>query len=103
MPKDANDGPYLTLAAVVSARADLLSSQLGESERVMLDMDRGRYYGLEAVAATIWDAVQSPTTVAEICAVVGQIYEGEPDEIETDTLAFVQQLFDNNLITTISA
>ncbi|MBW7886495.1 MAG: hypothetical protein H3C34_28485, partial [Caldilineaceae bacterium] len=40
----------LTVESIVSARDDLLSTDLSPDETVMINVDRGTYYGMEEVA-----------------------------------------------------
>lgn len=87
----------LSLATVVSARADLLATELSATERVMLDVDKGRYFGVENVANTIWGAIAEPRTVGDVCATVLATYDADRADVEADTFAFLEQLIDAGL------
>ena len=45
-------------------KSTLLATELNDSEVVMLDVDRGEYFGCEGVSKTIWDALEHPKTIA---------------------------------------
>lgn len=83
---------------VVVAREDLLSSNLSEEELVMLDFDRGFYFGLEAVAKVIWEQLAEPKDVKAVCAEVVAKFDGEASAVEQDTIEFLTSLLDENLI-----
>ncbi len=87
----------LSRSTVVSARPDLLSTELSDTERVMLDADKGRYFGVEHVANTIWSSISEPQTVGAVCDVVLRSYDAAPDDVEADTVAFLEQLIDAGL------
>ena len=89
----------LSLQTIVSAREDVLASGLSETEMVMMNIDKGFYYGLEEVAKTIWDALDEPKSVDAICDVVIDSYDDvDRATVEPDVLAFVGQLVREELI-----
>ena len=53
--------------ARVQRRGDLLANDLSPTETVMLDVAGGNYYGLRDVGKAIWDHLQSPMRVNELC------------------------------------
>lgn len=87
----------LSMSTRVSARTDLLATELSDTERVMLDVDKGRYFGVEHVANTIWTTIAEPRTVGQVCAAVLDTYDAEPAAVEADTVAFLEQLIDAGL------
>lgn len=86
----------LSSSTVVAAK-DQVSSDLGE-EVAILDLKIGKYYGLDAVGARIWDLIQEPRTVGEVRDVLINEYEVEPDRCERDLVALLQRLADEGLI-----
>ncbi len=88
----------VTLDTVVQARSDLLATDLSDTESVMLDMDSGSYFGVEAVARTIWDALAEPRAVTDVCQIVASQYEATDADIASDTVEFVGQLVNAGLV-----
>lgn len=85
------------MESVVQVRSDLLATDLSDTESVMLDIDRGAYFGVESVARTIWDALAEPTTIRSVCERVDSSYEVGDADLEADTIAFVEQLVNTGL------
>jgi len=83
--------------STVVATKDLASCDLG-GEAAILDLKSGIYYGLDAVAASIWNLIQEPKTVGDICNTVVSEYDVEPDRCEHDLLAWLQQMADAGLV-----
>jgi hypothetical protein len=83
-------------STVVAAR-DQVSSDLGK-EVAILDLKAGVYYGLDAVAARIWNLIQEPRTVNEIRDILLEEYEVEPERCERDLLALLERLAAEGLI-----
>ena len=77
----------------------LLATELNDGEVVMLDVERGEYFGCEGVSKTIWDALEEPRTVDELVTQVKTEYPDAPPEAAGDVQAFVEELHQNALVT----
>ncbi|MBX2883994.1 MAG: PqqD family protein [Granulosicoccus sp.] len=91
-------GDKITRETVVVAREDLLSSDLSDDELVMMDIDKGHYYGLEGVAKAIWAQLASARPVSDICAAVVAQFDADNEAVEKDTIDFLTELHKENLI-----
>jgi hypothetical protein len=83
--------------STVVATKDLASCDLA-GEAAILDLKSGVYYGLDAVAASIWNLIREPKTVGDIRDAVLSEYDVEPDRCEQDLLAWLQQMADAGLV-----
>jgi hypothetical protein len=83
--------------SVVSAKPDNLASRLG-SEAVILNMEYGRYFGLNTTGAFVWDLVQQPRTVAEIEHAICDEFEVTPEQCHIDLAALLENLLSTGLI-----
>jgi hypothetical protein len=88
----------ITLETTLSRNADILHASVGTEEGVMMSIEEGRYYGLNAVASRIWELLETPKTVAQLCALLCEEFEVEVRTCETDVLKFVQDLIDNRVV-----
>ena len=70
----------------------------GEGRVFLLDTKRGRYLGLDDVAAAAWALMMQGLTVEEIARGLAQEYEAESETIEGDVVAFLSGLLDSGLI-----
>jgi hypothetical protein len=75
----------------------VMARQLGE-ECVMLDLDNGTYYGLDAVGARGWQLLGEGRSVAEACAAVAAEYEAPRETVEADVARLVEELAANGLL-----
>jgi len=83
-------------ATIVAAEGQVSADLSGEV--VILNLDSGLYYGLDAVGARIWGLIQVPKTVMEIRAALLEEYEVEPERCERDLSALLQSLAAEGLI-----
>lgn len=69
-----------------------------DGELVMMGHDQGEYYGLRAVAASIWQHLAEPRTAEELCALVAGEYDVTPEGCRADVSAFLGELLGKALI-----
>ncbi len=87
----------LSVSSSVVVAKDQVSSDLG-GEVAILHLKAGTYYGLDVVGARIWSLIQEPRTVKEIRDVLVSEYEVDPDRCESELIALLQRLADEELI-----
>lgn len=88
-------------SVVVAAKDQMASDIAGET--VILGLKAGRYYGLDAVGARVWQIIQTPTPVDAVRRAILSEYEVEPERCEADLLALLQRMADADLVEIRSA
>ena len=68
-----------------------LAAHVGD-ELVMMSAESGAYLGLNEVGARIWDIIETPTALPEICAALAIEFETTPDACRPDVEAFLGEL-----------
>lgn len=86
----------LSLASIVS-RGNTLASDL-DGEIILLSTENNKFYGMDTVAARIWDLTAKPITVAEIVQRLRDEYKVGEDQCIQDVLAFLRNLCDEKLL-----
>ena len=78
--------------------SNLMASAI-DDELVMMDMEKGNYFGLNAVGAHIWALLETPHSRGDIVSSVKNDFDA-PDlsALEKDVLEFIQTMIDNKLI-----
>jgi len=88
----------LGLDATLSRNADILHARVGTEEAVMMSVAAGRYYGVNAVGARIWELLETPMTVAQLCAQICEEFDVDARTCEAEVLKFVSDLIDNGIV-----
>ncbi len=88
----------ITLDTAVSRTGETLYARVGTEEGVMMSVAAGRYYGLNAVAVRIWELLERPMTIAELCARLCEEFEVDARTCEAEVLKFVNELIDNGMV-----
>ena len=87
----------LTLDAIIRRSDALLSTSLGD-DVVMMDVEQGASYGLEAVAARIWALTEQPLSVGSLCDRLVTEYQISPEQCQQEVLAFLGELLNQHLV-----
>ena len=87
----------LTLADEVQASPDAVTADLG-AEAVVLELGRGRYYGMPGPAASIWRALQAPARLADVAEALLREYDVDGDRCRRELLELVDALEDRGLV-----
>jgi hypothetical protein len=93
-PSDKRD---ISTASIVVATKDQVSSDLG-GETVLLSMQSAMYYGLDEVGTRVWELLQEPIRVSEICDAIEREYDVERERCEADVLGLLRELTAKGLI-----
>jgi len=76
---------------------ELVSSNL-DGETVMMSIENGEYFGLDPVGSRIWELLETPLTVANLVDILVDEFEVSREECEVDTIEFLNQLLDKQLL-----
>ena len=87
----------LTLDAIIRRNDALLSTNL-EDDVVMMDVEQGAYYGLEAVAARIWALTEQPLSVGSLCDRLVTEYQISPEQCRQEVLDFLGELLSQHIV-----
>ena len=49
-------------------------------EMVMMDLEQGKYFSLNPVATRIWDLLEDPLTKNQLCGLLLEEYEVDPEQ-----------------------
>jgi hypothetical protein len=65
---------------------------LVDGETVMFSPDQSAYFGLDEVGTRVWDLLGEPRSIDEVCAILRDEYDVEPERCRADVVALVDQL-----------
>lgn len=63
-----------------------------DQETIVLDVASLKYLSLNPVATEIWQALEHPTTVADLCARLHASFDAPVEIIQADVLAFLERM-----------
>jgi len=88
----------LSMTTMVVASDQQVACDVAD-EVVLLSMQNGQYYGLNAVGASIWRLIQQPRALHEVSDELLAEYEGvSADTCVHETLTFVTSMLELGLV-----
>ena len=69
-------------------------------EVAILDLDKAVYFGLQGAAVHIWDVLETPRSVADICASVADTFDISENDCKTDVVDILANLQAEGLVET---
>lgn len=70
-------------------------------EVAILHTERAIYFGLQGVGAWIWDALEQPRSVADLCASIEAEFDVSPDECKIDVVQILANLREEGLVVVV--
>lgn len=67
-------------------------------ETVLMSLERGNYYGLDAIATDIWLRLEQPISIGDLCAQLVEDYEADLATIQRDVLNLLEHLRAEGLV-----
>jgi len=68
-------------------------------DAVILDLDAGKYYGLNEVGAEIWKLIQADSTLGIIQATLASEFDVDEQTLKRDAAVLLKNLLEAKLIT----
>jgi hypothetical protein len=87
----------ITPQTIVQRRRDSLAAEVG-GELVLMSVDHGKYYGLDSVGSDVWQRIEQPIEVGQLCAALTRQYAGDPTTIEHDVMALLEKFAGQDLL-----
>jgi hypothetical protein len=87
----------ITLERTVRIGEDTVFRELA-GEAVLLQLDAGMYFGLDAVGTRLWRLIAERGRLRDVFDAAREEFDVEPATLERDLLALVTQLAEKNLV-----
>lgn len=87
----------INLSSTVSWRDTPLCTEV-DGQLVLMDISSGKFFGLDTVAMSIWERIEYPVSVTDLCSGCIADFEGQPAVIEADVLRLLAYLAKFGLI-----
>lgn len=90
----------LSLATQIQRAPTILYSDLSD-EVAMMDIEQGRYFGVDHAGARMWLLLDKPTAIDALCHQLVREYNIELDKCRAEVLAFATELYGHGLVTVV--
>lgn len=76
---------------------DVLETEIDE-ETVMMDIEKGSYFGLNPTGSKIWTLLAEPVVIGDLCDRLTEEFEVPREQCEQQVVAFLQNLLERGLL-----
>ncbi|EDT16775.1 lasso peptide biosynthesis PqqD family chaperone [Clostridium perfringens] len=81
----------ISLDSIVSQKEDVDVTELNK-EKIMMDLDKGKYFMLNETGSAIWDTINEPKSVSEIIESIIKEYDIDRETCESKVLEYLEKL-----------
>jgi len=91
--------PQIGLSTIIRRNSDILTEAI-DDELVMLNLEAGKYYGLDDIASHIWSELEEPLSAEKLCESLTAKFDVDRETCQRETLEFLNWLLAENLVET---
>jgi hypothetical protein len=99
---DMSNASAIDDATMLARPANLVASEI-DGEMVILNIESGHFFQLNQIGSRIWEALEVPSTMGELCRAMHDRFEVDEQTCRRDVVEFVGLLSQNGLVTVKSA
>lgn len=86
------------LPETILKRSEGTLSTEADDESVLMSIETGKYYTLDPVGSAVWRLLADPTTFSELTERLADCFEGDLDQILSESEAYLKELAARNLV-----
>jgi hypothetical protein len=87
----------IELTTIVARRPGALSAPV-DDEIVIFNPDHDNYLGLDRIGRAVWELIEKPQRVSDLCVRLSADFEATPDVIAADVLHFLTETADEGIV-----
>ena len=87
----------INLNSTITRNEELLSGEI-DNEIVLMNLESGSYHVINKTGQRIWELLEQPMTVAEICSTISEEYIVDPETCQNEVLNFITGLLNRQMI-----
>lgn len=87
----------LTMSSLIKRSPEIVHSDM-DGETVMMSIEQGEYYGIDAIGAQIWNMLEEEKSIEDICASLCEKYDVEASVCQRDVIRFLENMHEQKII-----
>jgi hypothetical protein len=82
-------------------RSELITYKVVDGQAILLNLENGTYFSLNAVGTDFWDRLDGQQTIAQHATVIAEDYHTDLVQVSADLLELAEELYEIRLIETV--
>lgn len=99
--RDMSRERFITAESTVSWSGAPVATEV-DREVVLMNIGRGRCYGLGETGSSVWRRLGSPIRVDDLCRELLLEYAADPEVLTKDVIALLEQMLEEGLVKIIA-
>ena len=87
----------ISIEDIVGWADNIIASDI-DDEKVMMCIEKGKYYKLDPVGTRVWDMMEMPVKVSDLINALLTKYDIDRETCEHDVLAFLEELHEGGIL-----
>jgi hypothetical protein len=87
----------INIDSIVMRHEDIDATDL-DGEKVMMDLEKGKYFALNEVGSRIWDIIDKPVSVRDIIGILLKEYDIDEKSCNEEVINFIGKMNDAGII-----
>ena len=87
----------ITTESYIKRNNEVFASEI-DNEVVMMNVESGKYYGMDAIGSRIWELIKEKVQVTEVIETLLEEYDVSWEQCRKDVLDFLNELYAQNLV-----
>ena len=87
----------ITLDTYIKRNNEVFASQI-DDEVVMMNIQSGKYYGMDTIGSRIWELINEKIQVQQVIDQLIEEYDVSAEQCQNDVLEFLDELNQNKLV-----
>jgi len=88
----------IEMSDVVTQSGSVVSADMDDDEIVMMNVEKGMYYGMDDIESYIWELMEHPLSISQLCDALTERYHVTREVCYKDILEFLHELHEEGLI-----
>jgi len=88
----------MNLDTRLEVSSSVVTREVG-GEMVLMDLESGTYFGLDAIGGRAWQAFEDGLSIGELCEQIEDEFEVSPEQFREDMIALARNLLEQKLVT----
>ncbi len=87
----------ISIESKICRNEELVTSEI-DGEVVMMSIDNGEYYGMDAIGSRIWELIDKPTQVDQLIETLMAEFQVDRETCKHDVLVFLNDMSGSDVI-----
>ena len=92
-----NDKQIINDESIIRKNIEIDDADL-DGEKVMMNLDKGKYFSLNEVGSRIWTIISSSISIKGITDILIKEYDVDYETCKVEVIKFIKKLYEDDLI-----